>query len=38
MVVDGAWNMALVTAKLHAAQVAYIVPAAKGAQITHREL
>ncbi|BDA51604.1 hypothetical protein COCOBI_19-1600 [Coccomyxa sp. Obi] len=30
VVVDGAWNMALATAKLHAGQVAYIVPAAKG--------
>lgn len=30
VVVDGAWNMGLGTAKLHAGQVAYIVPAAKG--------
>ena len=30
VVVDGAWSMALATAKLHAGQVAYIVPAAKG--------
>ncbi len=30
VVVDGAWTMGLATAKLHAGQVAYIVPAAKG--------
>ena len=30
VVVDGAWSMGLATAKLHAGQVAYIVPAAKG--------
>ena len=33
VVVDGAWSMALATAKLHAGQVAYIVPAAKGAPV-----
>lgn len=31
VVVDGAWAMPLATAKLHAGQVAYVVPAAKGA-------
>ena len=31
IVLDGAWTMALSTAKLHAGQVAYVVPAAKGA-------
>ena len=30
VVVDGAWTMGLAIAKLHAGQVAYIVPAAKG--------
>ena len=30
VVVDGAWTMGSGTAKLHAGQVAYIVPAAKG--------
>ena len=35
VVVDGAWNMALATAKLHAGQVAYVVPAAKGARATN---
>ena len=32
IVLDGAWTMALSTAKLHAGQVAYVVPAAKGAR------
>lgn len=36
VVVDGAWSMALATAKLHAGQVAYIVPAAKGAPASPR--
>jgi len=30
VVVDGAWTMGLGTAKMHAGQVAYIVPAARG--------
>ena len=33
IVLDGAWTMALSTAKLHAGQVAYVVPAAKGARL-----
>ena len=31
VVVDGAWSMGLGTLKLHSGQVAYVVPAAKGA-------
>ena len=30
VVVDGAWTMPVSTVKLHAGQVAYVVPAAKG--------
>ena len=33
VVVDGAWSMGLGTLKLHSGQVAYVVPAAKGAHV-----